>query len=143
MVNFFSARVTESKQFTLVNFHAITKSMQPETEIKYFKFFPEEYPNLNLLFCGDFNVPLYINFLRIALHMNLMLLYAVFYSALIMGNNFSFNFSNSSCVDIPRSTSSFFFFNKIIASSRVNGRLIFSGLISFLEIALSTIVIVM
>lgn len=43
--------------FTLVTFHAITKSMQPETEIKYFKFLPEEYPNLNLIFVGDFNCP--------------------------------------------------------------------------------------
>jgi hypothetical protein len=41
------------KQFTVVNFHAITK---PETEIKYFKFFPE-YPTLNLIFAGDFNCP--------------------------------------------------------------------------------------
>lgn len=46
-----------SQEFTLVNFHAITKSMQPETEIKYFKFLPAEYPKLNLLFCGDFNLP--------------------------------------------------------------------------------------
>jgi hypothetical protein len=43
--------------FTLVNFHAITKSKQPEREIKYFKFLPTEYPNLNLIFCGDFNCP--------------------------------------------------------------------------------------
>ena len=46
-----------TRVFTLVNFHAITKSMQPETEIKYFKYLPEEYPNLNLIFCGDFNLP--------------------------------------------------------------------------------------
>lgn len=45
------------KQFTLANFHAITKSKQPETEIKYFKFLPQEYPNLNLIFMGDFNCP--------------------------------------------------------------------------------------
>ena len=45
------------KQFTLVNFHAITKSKQPETEIKYFKFLPETYPSLNLIFIGDFNCP--------------------------------------------------------------------------------------
>lgn len=47
----------KSKQFTVVNFHAITKSKQPETEIKYFKLFPEEYPGLNLIFVGDFNCP--------------------------------------------------------------------------------------
>jgi deoxyribonuclease-1-like protein len=47
----------ENKQFTIVNFHAITKKMQPETEIKYFKFLPDAYPTLNLVFVGDFNCP--------------------------------------------------------------------------------------
>ncbi|WP_395063358.1 endonuclease/exonuclease/phosphatase family protein [Flavobacterium sp.] len=46
-----------NKQVTIANFHAITKSKQPETEIKYFKFLPAEYPNLNLVFLGDFNCP--------------------------------------------------------------------------------------
>lgn len=45
------------KQFTIANFHAITKSKQPETEIKFFKFLPAQYPKLNLLFVGDFNCP--------------------------------------------------------------------------------------
>jgi len=45
------------KDFTLVNFHAITKKLQPETEIKYFKFYPAKYSNLNLVFAGDFNCP--------------------------------------------------------------------------------------
>ena len=45
------------KSFTLVNFHAITKSKQPETEVKYFKFLPDEYPGLKLVFVGDFNLP--------------------------------------------------------------------------------------
>jgi endonuclease/exonuclease/phosphatase family metal-dependent hydrolase len=48
---------TSERQFTLVNFHAITKAKQPETEIKYFKFLPDEYPDLNLILCGDFNCP--------------------------------------------------------------------------------------
>ncbi len=47
----------DKKQITLVNFHAITKAKQPETEIKYFKFLPTEYPLLNLFFLGDFNCP--------------------------------------------------------------------------------------
>lgn len=47
----------DKKSFTLVNFHAITKSKQPETEIKYFKFLPDQYPQLNLIFLGDFNCP--------------------------------------------------------------------------------------
>jgi deoxyribonuclease-1-like protein len=46
-----------NKEFTVVNFHAITKSKQPETEIKYFKYFPENYEGLNLIFAGDFNCP--------------------------------------------------------------------------------------
>ena len=45
------------KRLTLVNYHAIPKQRQPETEIKYFKFFPEEYAGLALIFCGDFNLP--------------------------------------------------------------------------------------
>ncbi len=45
------------KSFTLANFHAITKNKQPETEVKYFKLLPPQYPSLNLLFCGDFNLP--------------------------------------------------------------------------------------
>nr|WP_294776610.1 endonuclease/exonuclease/phosphatase family protein [uncultured Flavobacterium sp.] len=45
------------KQFTLANFHAITKSKQPETEIKHFKNLPAQYPNLNIVFLGDFNCP--------------------------------------------------------------------------------------
>ena len=47
----------KGKQFTIANFHAITKSKQPETEIKYFKFLPTQYPTLNLIFVGDFNCP--------------------------------------------------------------------------------------
>jgi hypothetical protein len=47
----------KGNQFTLVNFHAITKNRQPETEIKYFKLLPVEYPDLNLLFVSDFNCP--------------------------------------------------------------------------------------
>jgi deoxyribonuclease-1-like protein len=47
----------KGKEFTLVAFHAITQSKQPETEIKYFKFIPLEYPGKNLIFAGDFNCP--------------------------------------------------------------------------------------
>lgn len=45
------------KAVTLVNFHAITQRRQPETEIKYFKLLPAQYPDLNLVFVGDFNCP--------------------------------------------------------------------------------------
>lgn len=54
---FYATFEYNNKQCTLVNFHAITKSKQPETEIKYFKFLPSEYLNLNLVFLGDFNCP--------------------------------------------------------------------------------------
>ena len=54
---FFCTFEYQKKQFTVVNFHAITKKMQPETEIKYFKLLPDEYPDLNLIFAGDFNCP--------------------------------------------------------------------------------------
>ncbi|WP_264563485.1 endonuclease/exonuclease/phosphatase family protein [Flavobacterium sp. N3904] len=54
---YFATFEVKGKTITIVSFHAITKSKQPETEIKYFKFLPQEYPNLNLLFAGDFNCP--------------------------------------------------------------------------------------
>ncbi|WP_281232171.1 endonuclease/exonuclease/phosphatase family protein [Flavobacterium gelatinilyticum] len=54
---YFATFEVNKKTFTVVNFHAITKSKQPETEIKYFKFLPQEYPDLNLVFAGDFNCP--------------------------------------------------------------------------------------
>lgn len=46
-----------SKAFTIASFHAVPKSKQPETEIKYFKFLPDLYPDHKLIFCGDFNLP--------------------------------------------------------------------------------------
>lgn len=46
----------QQKEFTIVNFHALPTKHQPETEIKYLKFLPEKYPNLNLVFVGDFNL---------------------------------------------------------------------------------------
>lgn len=54
---FYATFEIQNKTVTVVNYHAITKKRQPETEIKYFKFLPEQYPNLNLLFVGDFNCP--------------------------------------------------------------------------------------
>lgn len=45
----------EGHHFTLENFHAITASKQPEREIKYFNYLPAQYPQLRLLFFGDFN----------------------------------------------------------------------------------------
>lgn len=47
----------EKNELTIVNFHAITKKLQPEREIKYFKFLPQKYSGHNLVFAGDFNCP--------------------------------------------------------------------------------------
>jgi deoxyribonuclease-1-like protein len=54
---FFITLNAGGKNFTIANFHAITKKMQPEREIKYFRFLPSAYNNVNLIFTGDFNVP--------------------------------------------------------------------------------------
>lgn len=54
---YFATFEINGKNITIASFHAITKSKQPETEIKYFKLLPQEYPTLNLLFAGDFNCP--------------------------------------------------------------------------------------
>lgn len=48
---------SKQKIITLVNFHALPKKMQPEREIKFFKFLPALYANDQLIFCGDFNLP--------------------------------------------------------------------------------------
>lgn len=54
---YFATFSASGKVFTIVNFHAITSSKQPETEIKYFKFLPAQYSKLKLIFTGDFNLP--------------------------------------------------------------------------------------
>jgi len=54
---YFATFNSKGKHFTLVNFHAITKEKQPQTEIKYLKLLPMEYPDKDLIFCGDFNCP--------------------------------------------------------------------------------------
>lgn len=54
---YFATFEIKGKTITIASFHAITKSKQPETEIKYFKLLPLEYSNLNLVFAGDFNCP--------------------------------------------------------------------------------------
>lgn len=54
---YFATFEIKGKNVTIATFHAITKSKQPETEIKYFKLLPQEYPSLNLVFAGDFNCP--------------------------------------------------------------------------------------
>lgn len=54
---FYMTLVVEGKNITLVNFHAITKSRQPATEVKYFRFLAGQLPGQSLIFLGDFNLP--------------------------------------------------------------------------------------
>ena len=49
------------KSLTVVNFHAITKSKQPETEVKYFKFLPEVDTFEKARLISD-HVPVFIRF---------------------------------------------------------------------------------
>ncbi|MDY0342757.1 MAG: endonuclease/exonuclease/phosphatase family protein [Lentimicrobium sp.] len=47
----------KGKQFTIVNYHAITRKSQSESEIRYLTYLPIVYSKLNLIFAGDFNLP--------------------------------------------------------------------------------------
>lgn len=47
----------DGKTFTLVNFHAVPKKKQPETEIKYLDSLCGLLPQSSLIFLGDFNCP--------------------------------------------------------------------------------------
>lgn len=47
----------DSAVFTLATFHAITRSKQPETEVKYLRYIPGQESRYPLVFCGDFNLP--------------------------------------------------------------------------------------
>lgn len=46
-----------NKRFVLTTFHALPRAKHPETEIRYLKEFSARYPELPLIFCGDFNIP--------------------------------------------------------------------------------------
>lgn len=46
-----------NRSITLVSFHAVPKAKNPAAEIKYLQYFRSCYPNQNLIFCGDFNLP--------------------------------------------------------------------------------------
>ncbi len=54
---FFCEFRSKTRQFTVAAFHAVPKTKQPETEIKFFRFYPQKYPSHTLIFCGDFNCP--------------------------------------------------------------------------------------
>lgn len=54
---YFGTFIYNKKEFTLASFHAVPKKKQPEAEIKYFKYYPQLYPRINLIFLGDFNCP--------------------------------------------------------------------------------------
>ena len=44
------------KMFTVAAFHAIPTSKKPQDEIPYLQYIPAEYPQKNIIFCGDFNL---------------------------------------------------------------------------------------
>ncbi|MEK6492186.1 endonuclease/exonuclease/phosphatase family protein [Myroides odoratimimus] len=48
--------IYKGKEITISSLHALPTKHQPEKEIKYLKFFPELYPEHNLIFLGDFNL---------------------------------------------------------------------------------------
>lgn len=48
--------IYKGKEITISSIHTLPTKHQPETEIKYLKFFPEVYPENNLIFLGDFNL---------------------------------------------------------------------------------------
>jgi len=48
--------IYKGKEITISSIHTLPTKHQPETEIKYLKFFPEVYPEHNLIFLGDFNL---------------------------------------------------------------------------------------
>jgi deoxyribonuclease-1-like protein len=54
---FFVSLKSGNKIFTLAVFHAVPTSKHPENEILYLKYIPAEYPDKNIIFCGDYNCP--------------------------------------------------------------------------------------
>lgn len=54
---FYCTFLKDDKKFTIATFHAIPKSKQPETEIKFLQYLPAQYPEKTIIFCGDFNCP--------------------------------------------------------------------------------------
>jgi hypothetical protein len=54
---FFCTFLYKGKSFTLSSLHAVPKKKQPETEIKYLKYFAEAHADKNVIFLGDFNLP--------------------------------------------------------------------------------------
>lgn len=54
---FMATFTSKNQEFTLVSLHALPTKHQPETEIKHLKTFKDTYPDHNLVFLGDFNLP--------------------------------------------------------------------------------------
>lgn len=46
----------KDETITLFNFHAVPTKKQPEGEVKYFRNYPDLYPDETLIFMGDFNL---------------------------------------------------------------------------------------
>jgi endonuclease/exonuclease/phosphatase family metal-dependent hydrolase len=54
---FFAAYAYGEKEFIVAVFHAVPKSKNPESEIKYLKWIDTLYKGKTVLYCGDFNCP--------------------------------------------------------------------------------------
>jgi len=54
---FMAIFMISGKRISLLNFHARPRNQQPEREIKFFKYYPHIFPEENLIFLGDFNLP--------------------------------------------------------------------------------------
>ena len=47
---------TGARTFTLAAYHAVPTAKHPGEEIPYLQYIPAEYPNRNIIFCGDYNL---------------------------------------------------------------------------------------
>jgi deoxyribonuclease-1-like protein len=54
---FFVSLKSGGKIFTLAIFHAVPTNKHPDREIRLLQYLPAEYPNKNIVFCGDYNCP--------------------------------------------------------------------------------------
>ncbi len=49
-------KVPDGQTFTVAPFHAVPTAKKPEKEVKWLQYIPAEYPQKNIIFCGDFNL---------------------------------------------------------------------------------------
>lgn len=47
----------EKRELLIVNFHSVPWNKNPEGEVQYLELFPQFYPDIPILFAGDYNLP--------------------------------------------------------------------------------------